>query len=62
MVFLDLHNASLGPDALADPLLIATKAVEPLVPITFNDPDWLADVSEVPIRTWPVLIIRKTSD
>ena len=54
MVFLDLHNASLGPDALADPLLIETKAVEPLVPNTFNDPHWLADVSELPIRISPL--------
>ena len=61
MVFLDLHNASLGPDALADPLLIETKAVEPLVPNTFNDPDWLADVSEVPIRISPLDLIVSLS-
>ena len=50
MVFLDLHNASLGPDALADPLLIETKAVLPSVPYTFNAPDWLDVVTVVPIN------------
>ena len=43
MVFLDLHNASLGPDALLDPLLIETKAVVPFSPNTFNAPDWFLD-------------------
>ena len=53
VVFLDLHNASLEPDALLDPLLIETKDVVPSVPNTFNAPDWLDDVTVVPTRNLP---------